>query len=530
MNTVYPPLSPPKKIQILVVEDEMAIARDVKECLENLGYTVPAIATSGTTAIELATQFRPDLVLMDIRLKGEMDGTQAAGEIWTSLQIPIVYASGHSDTQTLQRAKATAPFGYILKPIEERELFVAIETALQRFKIERELQVKEKWLTTILRGIGDGVIAIDLQGRVKSINPAAEKLTGWTQAETIDKAIAQIMPLIHEQTRLPVENPAIAALHAGTIVYLGDRILLVAKDSREIPIGDSAAPLRDENGAITGAVIVFRNLVERHLLAERNLAIERAEQLESQMVELERLNQLKDDFLSTVSHEMRTPLTNIKMSIQMLEVVLGQQGLLTVETNPSADSITRYLRILRNQCQQELSLVNDLLDIQHLDAETYRLDLTEIYLQDLISRNLEIFQDRTAQRQQSLHIAIDPNLPPLVSDWSSLTRILSELLNNACKYTPPGGEIAVTALLGATGMLQVQVSNTGVEIPAAELPRVFDRFYRIPNTDRWQQGGTGLGLALIQKLVTYLGGSIRVESGAGRTCFVVELSVDWVTP
>ena len=207
----------------------------------------------------------------------------------------------------------------------------------------------------------------------------------------------------------------------------------------------------------------------------------------------------------------------------MLEVVLGQQGLLTVETNPSADSITRYLRILRNQCQQELSLVNDLLDMQHLDAETYQLELTEIYLQDLIPRNLESFQDRIAQRQQSLQIAIAPDLPPLVSDWSSLFRTLSELVNNACKYTPPGGQITVTAQLSAPDRIQLQVSNTGVEIPVAELPRVFDRFYRVPNTDRWQQGGTGLGLALIQKLVTYLGGSIRVESGAGQTCFIVEL-------
>ena len=525
MNTVALPLSPTKKIQILVVEDEMAIARDIRECLENLGYAVPAIATSGASAIEAATQLRPDLVLMDIRLKGEMDGTQAAGQIWTRLQIPIVYASGHSDTSTLQRAKATAPFGYILKPIEERELFVAIETALQRFELDKELQAREKWLSTILQGIGDAVIVVDPQGRVKLINLVAERLTGWTQAEAMGKAIAQVMPLIHEQTRRSIEHPTTAALQAGTAVYLSEQILLIAKDGREILISDSAAPLRNDSDAITGAVIVFRNLTERQLITERNLAIERAEQLESQMAELERLNQLKDDFLSTVSHEMRTPLTNIKMSVQMLEVVLGQQGLLTAETNPSADSITRYLRILRNQCQQELSLVNDLLDMQHLDAATYPINLTEIYLQDLIPRSIECFQDRTEQRQQSLQIAIDSDLPPLVSDWSSLSRILSELVNNACKYTPPGGKITVTAELSVAGRIQVQVSNTGVEIPAAELPRVFDRFYRVPSTDRWQQGGTGLGLALIQKLVTYLGGSIRVESGAGQTCFMVELLV-----
>lgn len=524
MNKAALQSNPLRKIQILVVEDEMVIARDIKDCLENLGYSVPAIANSGTKAVEAAAQLRPDLVLMDIRLKGEMDGTQAAKEIWEYLQIPVIYASGHSDPHTLERVKTTAPFGYILKPIEERELYVAIETALQRFELERELQAREKWLTTILRGMGDGAIVVDTQGQVKFLNLVAEALTGWTQAEAAGKAIGQIFPLIHEQTRAPVENPLVVALQTGAPVYLAERVLLIAKNGREIPIGDSAAPFKDDTGAISGAVLVFREVTEQRLATERNIAIERTKQLESQMAELERLNQLKDDFLSQISHDLRTPLTNIKMSIQMLEVVLEQQGMLTTQTNPKADSLERYLRILRSQCNQELSLVNDLLDMQHLDADTYPLELRTIYLQDLIPHVVENFQDRSEQRQQSLQIDVAPDLPPLVSDWSSLTRILSELINNACKYTPPSGEIAIAAQVSA-GKIQISVSNSGVEIAPAELPRVFERFYRIPNTDRWQQGGTGLGLALIQKLVTYLGGSIRAESGAGQTRFIVELKV-----
>ncbi len=124
----------PRPIQILVVEDERIIALNLKENLEALGYAVPAIAATGEQAIAAATDLQPDLVLMDIRLKGAMDGIQAAEQIWERLQIPIIYVTGHSDRSTLERAKVTTPFGYVLKPVKERELYVAIETALQRYE------------------------------------------------------------------------------------------------------------------------------------------------------------------------------------------------------------------------------------------------------------------------------------------------------------------------------------------------------------------------------------------------------------
>lgn len=132
------PLQPdePKIVQILVVEDERVIARDIKACLENLGYAVPAIASSGVEAIEKAKALHPDMVLMDIRLEGEMDGIQAAQQIWQDLHIPVIYSTGHSDHATVERAMATEPFGYILKPIKEQDLYVTLKTALKRYQSE----------------------------------------------------------------------------------------------------------------------------------------------------------------------------------------------------------------------------------------------------------------------------------------------------------------------------------------------------------------------------------------------------------
>ncbi|WP_421657724.1 ATP-binding protein [Leptothermofonsia sp. ETS-13] len=532
------------KTQILVVEDEVVIARDIEDCLENLGYSVAAIAHSGVEAIAKTAQLRPNLVLMDIRLEGEMDGIQAAEQIWGNYKIPVVYVTGFSDRNTLERAKLTRPFGYILKPVEERELYVAIETALQQYRATQEIQNREQWLTTILRDIGDGVIVVDRQGRVKFLNLIATALTGWTQEEAVGRDLIEIFPLIHEQTRTQIENPAIATLQSGRLLYLPDQTLLVSRTGNLLPVADSIAPLRNNSGDITGAVVVFRDITQRRLSEEHDLALQRARQLEQQMQELQRLDQLRDEFISTVSHELRTPLANMKMAIHMLEIYLDQQGVLRSHNDSETNRITRYFEILRSQCHQELDLVNNLLNLQHLNTNTYSLIPISIPLQNWVPVLVENFSQRFQINQQELVIDIPADLPTLISDEPSLFRILSELLNNACKYTPAGERIVVSVKIvqeaGNTeearetreaeitqspphSLFEIIVANTGVEISAEELPRIFEEFYRVPRLDVRKQSGTGLGLALVKKLVRYLGGTIRVESGSGETRFIVHL-------
>lgn len=521
MNRTLAKIQSPKTIQILVVEDETIIALNLKESLESLGYAVVGIATSGEKAVEKATKFRPDLVLMDIRLKGSMDGIAAAQQIWERFSIPAIYVTGHSDQSTLERAKVTAPFGYILKPVKEQELYVAIETALQRYE-------REHLLSAILKGMGDGVIVVNPQSRIQFLNPVAESLTGWQMCEARDRELTEVFNVVDEKTQQPVNYLVSAAIQQNTTVYLEDGIVLITKSGITIPIADSAAPIKDNKGAITGIVLVFRDITQRRLAEERNLAMERARQLELQMAELQRLNQLKEDFLNTISHELRTPLSNIKMAVRLLETFLNQRGLLSSETLSDSQSMARYLNILQDQCNQELNLVNDLLDMRSLDAGAYPLELSSIQLQDWIPNLIESFQARFQQQQQSVQISIASELPPLVSDMPIFSRILRELLNNACKYTPAGEQIVVTAqpLLGESvplGGVQLSVSNSGVELPTEELSRIFDPFYRIPRNDPWKHGGTGLGLALVRKLVHRLQGTINVTSSQGWTTFMVEI-------
>lgn len=247
---------------------------------------------------------------------------------------------------------------------------------------------------------------------------------------------------------------------------------------------------------------------------------------QKQVEELERLNRLKDDFLSTVSHELRTPMANIKMAIHMLQIIMDWQSRSPSETGSKAESgkAARYFQILNDECERESSLINDLLDLQQLDAGNQPLEQTIIDLRDWIPHVVKPFEHIALNQQQILRIDIADNLPTLFSDTFSLGRMLTELLNNACKYTPPAETITVTAR-GSSGMILLRVSNSGVEIPERELLQIFDKFYRIPSNDPWKQSGTGLGLALVKKLAEHLGGRIRAESASGQTCFTIELPI-----
>ncbi len=255
---------------------------------------------------------------------------------------------------------------------------------------------------------------------------------------------------------------------------------------------------------------------------------------QTQVKELERLSQLKDDFLSTVSHELRSPMANIKMATQMLELQLVRQGVLDIAENTPC---SRYFRILGEECQREISLINDLLDLTRLDANPDPLHLTPLLLSPWMHRLVATFTERTRQQQQHLTIDIPDNLV-LQTEVTSLARIIVELLNNACKYTPAGEAIHVAAQIlpsqvpsqsspspnQPVAKIQLCISNSGVEIPQQECDRIFDKFYRIPNHDPWKHGGTGLGLALVKKLTERLGGTIQVNSYANWTTFLLEFT------
>ena len=160
--------------RVLVVEDEAIIARAIQSELRNLGYAVPETASSGEEALRKAEANHPDVVLMDIVLQGELDGIETARRLRSRFDVPVVYLSAFQDPATLDRAKATEPYGYLLKPYEEKELHTTIEIALHKHRVENQLRQTRQWLATILANIDDAIVATDQDGRIRFVNQAVE--------------------------------------------------------------------------------------------------------------------------------------------------------------------------------------------------------------------------------------------------------------------------------------------------------------------------------------------------------------------
>ncbi|MGB9979426.1 methanogen output domain 1-containing protein [Methanobacterium sp.] len=249
--------------KILVVEDESIVAMDIKHRLENMGYIVPAITSSGEEAVEKASETDPDLVLMDIVLKGEMDGIDAAQQIKDNLDIPVVYLTAYSDERTLKRAKITGPFGYIIKPFEDRELHSAIEVALYKHEMESKLKENEKWLSTTLESIGDAVITTDKNGYITFMNPIAQKITEWKYVEALGEPLENIFKTINEVTGVPIESPVTEVLQKGSITGMKDHTILITKNGTHVPIDDTSAPIKDDKNNINGIVLIFQDITQR---------------------------------------------------------------------------------------------------------------------------------------------------------------------------------------------------------------------------------------------------------------------------
>ena len=251
------------KLKILVVEDESLVAKDIQNMLQGLGYKVVGVLSSGEDALRAVAEKKPDLVLMDIVLKGEVDGVNAAEKIWEGFAIPVIYLTAFADETTLSRAKITEPFGYILKPFDERELQTGIEMAFYKAGMDKKLREREEWLSTILRSIGDAVIATNTDGRVTFMNPLAERLTGWRQEDLLNRPLDEVLPF-----------PNVAPDPASTGVSPLLENVLKAKGGIAIPIEQTISPIFSSRQKTLGNVLIFRD-ISRRKKAEEELRMSR---------------------------------------------------------------------------------------------------------------------------------------------------------------------------------------------------------------------------------------------------------------
>jgi PAS domain S-box-containing protein len=243
--------------RIMVVEDEQITAADIEDMLTGLGYAVTAAVASGEEALRQAAEDPPDLVLMDIRLKGNSDGIDTALQLRQRFDIPVIYLTAHADQETLTRAKLAEPLGYLVKPFQETDLQASLEMALHKSEVDRVARRKEEWLSSTLSAMGEGVLCVDGSGEVTYINPAAEEWTGWKAGEALGSSVTEVFRVMDRQSRQPSERLILRALRDAQLVEIPESSVLLARNGMERVIAGNVAPIYDHLGRVSGAVVAF---------------------------------------------------------------------------------------------------------------------------------------------------------------------------------------------------------------------------------------------------------------------------------
>lgn len=494
-----------EKEKVLIVEDERIVAEDIRMSLERIGYLVCGLALSGSEAIEKVKELRPDIVLMDIVLGREMDGIEAASKIRSSFEIPVVYLTAYGDERTLERAKVTEPFGYIIKPFEEKELKSTIEIALYKHRMEKKLKESEQWLSTTLRSIGDAVIATDKKGHVSFINPVAQSLTGWKNEEAIGRPLRDIFITLNEETGQPIAVSVMKLLQKNRQPEIGDHILLVSRDGNRIPINQSTAPIHDEKGDVIGAVLAFQDITERKkAMDELKKACSDLKKTQQQLIQSEKLAAL-GRFSSGVAHEIKNPLGIILGGLEFLEGRL---------VRPEKDVKTTIDKIKEATFRANI-IVQELLNF----ARPSELKIERVKPSELINETLSLLKYKTPLNSIKVETSFSDEELYIEADRNQMQQVFFNLLLNAIEAMPEGGVIKIETkktivkeFFISEHFCVIEIIDTGTGITEENLKRLFEPFF----TTKRERKGTGLGLTMTKLIVENHKGSLEIESKAGK--------------
>jgi PAS domain S-box-containing protein len=486
--------------RVMIVEDESLVAEDLHLCLEKFGYEVVGIADSAESARRLARDQSPDLALLDIRLKGAVDGIELAHEL-RDQRIGFVYLTSHADAHTLSRARATEPLGYVLKPFDAREIHPVLEMAVYRHQNDRHLRTMERWLSTTLHSIGDGVLVTDAQLRVSFLNPAMERCCGYPLRDAVGLPVAEVLRLVAGGSQQPLPCIAARALQQQAIVHLEPDAELVRRDGLRLPIDDCAAPIRDGE-RVTGVVVVCRDATARRELERRHREAD-------QRVEAAQRMQSLAVLAGGVAHDVNNALTAI-----LGGVVVCREGT-DAERAVALDRIEARVGAVAGLCRQLLAGAG----AAPLAAEVLAVAPA---LATAVAAEREL-----AGGSVSITVEVEPTQLAVLADPVQFDQVAANLLRNAAEaMVPGGGSIAVRAGqvrlpgphladphlgagLAAGDYAWFEFADDGPGMAPDVRARVFEPFFTT------KLHGRGLGLASVHGIVRRHGGAIQVVSEVG---------------
>ena len=480
-----------KQLKILIVEDESIVAMDIESSLLSLGYNVVAIVSSGKEAIKVIKENSVNLILMDIRLKGNLDGIETSNLIKKICDIPIIYLTAYADDPTLDRAKLSEPYGYILKPYNIKELQTAIKIASYKFNIEKKLKDNENWLSNVLantlKSIGDGFLAVDKEAKVLLLNKKGEEIIEVSHENVFEKQLDSFFILKDLETKSPIKCPIHQVLLSGKSFEAKKNFIFVTKKGEEKIIVNSVAPIFNNNNNVIGAVMVFRDVTEDVRIKDELI---RKQKLESLGI-----------LAGSIAHDFNNYLTTIIGNVSLIEEKYKKYDFVrdrlgrVIKAGESAVDLTQQLLTFSKGGMPRKEIIN----IKQLIDNTATFSFTGTIV--------------------NYHIDINENIYNVNCDSRQISQVLNNIFTNASQAMPDGGDVFITvnnkninSRDGASlkiiegDYIEIEVRDQGLGIESDDIHIIFDPYYST------KEKGIGLGLTVSYSIVRNHKGIIIVDS------------------
>jgi len=472
----------------LVVDDEKVIRDGCTLLLQPEGYRV-ITGANGREALDLMRGQAVNLVLCDLKMPvmGALEVLEEAGGLYP--EVPVIIITGHGTVADAVECMKKGAYDFVTKPFRVDHLTLAVKRALEKQRLEREtrrlqeeqarnlytLAMEQSRMHTIVNCMADGVLVINRNLEVVLCNPTFMQLLG------LDGPLPQPGPLavyLDEGSFRAAIKDLCATAETEPARCLSHEICY-----NRVHLRAMSAPFFGPDEKMLGTVTIFHDITA-----------------------FKELDALKNDFVHMVSHELRSPMTAIKLQH---EVIL--EGLAGEVTPKQRELLSRA----QAKIQGLLDLINDSLDIARIEAGHRQLELLPLELGDLLQEVAHLLEVKAADQKVTLKLVLPPDLPPVRADRRSLEEVFVNLVSNAINYSPDGGEVSITGLSHGD-YLEVRVSDQGIGIEAEEIPKIFDKFYRVKHPRTRQIIGTGLGLAIVKGIIDAHRGAVEVESRLGE--------------
>jgi two-component system cell cycle sensor histidine kinase/response regulator CckA len=478
--------------RILIVEDEGIIAGHIASLLSKTGYEVAGIVESSEEALAKIPELKPALVLMDIRIKGSMDGIETTAKLSDNLDVPVVYLTAHTDQQTIDRAKITGAFGFLTKPIHHSSLATTIEMAIHKHRADRVMRHQRAWMSTVLGTMADAMAVIDRDGKVQFLNGPAEELTGWANEDARNRDIAMVLPLKESAAGASASDILYPPSSPQPPGHLPPGLVASKRSGKRFPIEGEIA-LSVDNERVVGAVITFRDATAR--------------QTRESQIRQEHKMQAVGRLAAGVAHDFNN----------LLFVILGYTDEM-LRTSAFSEPDLQALLEIRKAGENATSITQRLLKFSRREPlEKQDVDLNEVI------RDMEELFHRLGGSSIRWRFLLNQGLGVVRADAGQLKQVLMNLVGNARDAMPGGGGVTIETAnvdMPSAGspanqreaFVALSVTDTGTGMSAETAEHLFEPFF----TTKEPGSGTGLGLSIIHSIITDLGGTIHVDSEPGK--------------